>query len=109
MSESRGGESRSSGESRPSSYKISSEKQHREAIKSTKSKDSKAKSQDIGDIRSQVMQELYDELYDEIKDEVRQELKKEKPEIVREIKNELKAKLKYDLKRKLTQGRGEEK
>ena len=66
------------------------------------------KSIDIGDIRSQVMQELYDELYVEIKDEVRQELEKEKPEIVREIKDELKEKLKADLKRNLTQSRGED-
>ena len=89
--------------------KISSAKQRRDVIESIKCQDNeKAKSQDIGDIRSQVMQELYDELYGEIKDEVRQELEKEKPEIVREIKDEVKEKLKADLKRNLTQGRGEE-
>lgn len=90
------GESRESGESRGSSYTPSTPKS------------TTGKSKDIGDIRSQVMQELYDELYGEIKQEVRQELEKEKPEIVREIKDELKEKLKEDLKRNLTQGRGED-
>lgn len=88
---------------------ISSARQRKELIKSIKSQvNPEPKSKDIGDMRSQVMQELYDELYGEIKDEVRQELEKEKPEIVREIKDELKEKLKADLKRNLTQSRGED-
>lgn len=89
--------------------KISSARQRKVVIERIKSQaNHEQKSKDIGDIRSQVMQELYDELYGEIKDEVRQELEKEKPEIVKEIKEELKAKLKADFKRDLTQDRGED-
>ena len=74
---------------------------------SLKTKSPKEKTTDIGEIRSQVMQELYDELYGEIKDEVRKELQKEKQQIVSEIKEEVKTKLKADLIRGLTQDRGE--
>ena len=89
------GESRSGGESRAS-------------YTSPKSSAKKARSTDIGEVRSQVMQELYDEFYDEIKDEVRQELKKEKTKIVRELKDELKAKLKTDLRNSLVGSEGVE-
>ncbi len=89
--------------------KVTSRSQRKEIIKSIKSQfNHQPERQDIGEIRSQVMQELYDELYGEIKDEVRQELEKEKPKIVRELSDELKAKLKADLKRNLTKGRGED-
>lgn len=109
MSESRSsGESRTSSPSYQSNYGESRESRGSSYIPQKSSKTTKRKSKDIGDIRSQVMQELYDELYGEIKDEVRQELEKEKPEIVREIKDELKEKLKADLKRNLTQSRGED-
>lgn len=113
MSESRGGESRTSYSSYTPTYRSYGEprksgKSRGSSYTTPKPKETNGGSKDIGDIRSQVMQELYDELYGEIKEEVRQELQKEKPEIVRELKDELKAKLKADLKRNLTQGRGED-
>lgn len=54
---------------------------------------------DIGELRKQVMEELYDEFFNDIKNEVREELLKEKPVIVREITDELREKLKADLRR----------
>ena len=65
------GESRSSGESRTSSpsyqsnYGESRESRGSSYTPQKSSKPTKRKSKDIGDIRSQVMQELYDELYGE--------------------------------------------
>ena len=54
---------------------------------------------DIGELRKQVMGELYDEFFTDIKNEVREELLKEKPIIVREITDELREKLKADLRK----------
>lgn len=61
---------------------------------------------DIGELRKQVMEELYDEFFIEIKSEVREELLKEKPKIVREITGELREKLKSDLRKSFIQGEG---
>lgn len=61
---------------------------------------------DIGELRKQVMAELYDEFYAEIKHDVREELLKEKPVIVREITDELREKLKADLRKSFIKGEG---
>lgn len=94
-------------ESRPSSsgYQPSTG-ESRESQKSSKQYEYNSK--DIGDVRSQVMQELYGELYEEIKQEVRQEIQKEKPEIIRKVKVKIREKLEEDLKRNFIQGRGED-
>lgn len=62
---------------------------------------------DIGELRKQVMTELYNEFFADIKKEVREELLKEKPAIVREITGELREKLKSDLRKSFIQGEGE--
>lgn len=118
MSESRGGESRSSyssytttntsyGESRSGESRTSSYPSYTVSYDSNPTPKKEKSTTDIGDIRSQVMQELYDEFYADIKSKLRQELEKEKPEMIRELKDGIKERLMTDLKRNLT-SRGED-
>lgn len=97
---------RSCGESRGSGYIGSST-----TYELPNPRSSEEKSKDIGDIRKQVIQELYDEFYGEIKEEVKKELQQEKPQIIstvkEEIKDEVKRRLKADVKDSIIKGWGE--